>query len=192
MILLDTHIWVKWVLDESRLPDSVCKHILEHDLNYDGFEKTCESNWKKQKKARVKRGDILTYTTGANIGRTACYSISKPALASNHVNILRIRNENPEYVAFVMNSLIGRLQTERLSAGSAQAELYPKDIEKYLIPFTEEKTQQEIVASIKESRALKAQSKHLLECAKRAVELAIEQDEQAALEWLEQETQALQ
>ncbi|MCI5123576.1 MAG: restriction endonuclease subunit S, partial [Candidatus Electrothrix sp. AR5] len=115
------------------------KHILEHDLNYNGFEKTYESNWKKQKKARVQKGDILTYTTGANIGRTACYSISKPALASNHVNILRIKNEDPEYVAFVMNSLIGRLQTERLSAGSAQAELYPRDIEKFLIPFTEEK-----------------------------------------------------
>ncbi|MDU9050601.1 MAG: restriction endonuclease subunit S [Candidatus Electrothrix sp. Rat3] len=167
------------------------KHILEHDLNYDGFEKTCESNWKKQKKARIQKGDILTYTTGANIGRTACYSISKPALASNHVNILRIRNENPEYVAFVMNSLIGRLQTERLSAGSAQAELYPKDIEKYLIPFTEEKIQQEIVALIEKTRSLKAQSKHLLECAKRAVEIAIEQDEQTAMDWLEEETGAV-
>ena len=168
------------------------KHILEQDLNYDGFEKTSGSNWKKQKKARVQKGDILTYTTGANIGRTACYSTIKPALASNHVNILRIRNENPEYVAFVMNSLIGRLQTERLSAGSAQAELYPKDIEKFLIPFAKENIQQKIVSLISESRFLKAQSKHLLECAKRAVELAIEQNEQTAMDWLEEETQSLQ
>lgn len=167
------------------------KHILEQDLNYDEFEKTSESNWKKQKKARIQKGDILTYTTGANIGRTACYSTTKPALASNHVNILRIRNENPEYVAFVMNSLIGRLQTERLSAGSAQAELYPKDIEKFLIPFAEENIQQKIVSLISESRSLKAQSKHLLECAKRAVELAIEQDEQTAMDWLEKETGAV-
>lgn len=35
------------------------------------------------------------------------------------------------------------------------------------------------------------QSKHLLECAKRAVELAIEQDEQTAIDWLENERSCL-
>ena len=25
MILLDTHIWVKWVLDESQLPSAFCE-----------------------------------------------------------------------------------------------------------------------------------------------------------------------
>ena len=39
-----------------------------------------------------------------------------------------------------------------------------------------------------ESFNLRKQSKHLLECAKRAVEMAIEQDEQTAIDWLEDET----
>jgi restriction endonuclease S subunit len=174
--------------ENGKLDVIASRHILENGLDYDSFERTDSANWNLQKKARVYKGDILTYTTGANIGRTAHYAIDKPALASNHVNILRIKDERPEYVAFVMNSMIGRLQTDRLSAGSAQAELYPKDIENYVIPFIAEQAQQNIISLLEESRILKEQSKHLLDCAKRAVEIAIEQDEQAAIEWLEKET----
>jgi len=53
MILLDTHIWVKWVLDESRLPDSVCKHILEHEE--DGLGVSIISCWEVAKLAELKR-----------------------------------------------------------------------------------------------------------------------------------------
>ena len=42
--------------------------------------------------------------------------------------------------------------------------------------------------SRKKSFNLQTQSKRLLECAKRAVEIAIEEDEQTALDWLENET----
>jgi restriction endonuclease S subunit len=167
------------------------KHILDDGLDFDNFEKTDFSNWDNQKKAQIKKGDILTYTTGANIGRTAFYPLETQALASNHVNILRIKDENPEYVGFVMNSLIGRMQTERMSAGSAQAELYPKDIDKFVIPFIAKKSQISILNKVSESRQLRKQSKHLLECAKRAVEMAIEEDEQSAISWLKKQTQEL-
>jgi len=82
------------------------KHILEDGLAYDDFEKTTQKYWDEQKRARIKTGDILTYTTGANIGRTAMYSSERKALASNHVNILTIKDESPDYVAFVMNSTV--------------------------------------------------------------------------------------
>lgn len=120
-----------------------------------------------------------------NIGRTNIYQSGKKALASNHVNILRVKGEDPYYVAFVMNSFIGRMQTDKLSAGSAQAELYPKDIAQFLIPFVDKGTQLKIRERIIASLALKKQSTALLETAKRAVEIAIEQDEPAALAYIE-------
>lgn len=46
----------------------------------------------------------------------------------------------------------------------------------------------EIQAQVAESYALRRQSRQLLDLAKSAVELAIEQDETAALSWLERET----
>lgn len=54
-----------------------------------------------------------------------------------------------------------------------------------VIPILAENKQIEIQQRVAESFALRKRSKHLLECAKRAVELAIEQDEQTALAWLE-------
>ena len=164
------------------------KHILEAGLDFDNFEKTHSNNWDSQKKARIPQNSILTYTTGANIGRTALYPLEKKALASNHVNILTIENESPTYVAFVMNSIIGRMQTERLCAGSAQEELYPKDIEKFVIPFIKLSKQKAITKKIQESYNLREQLKHLLESAKTAVEMAIEKDEKSALKWLENVT----
>lgn len=158
------------------------RHILEQELDYKNFERTHAIAWEKQERARVYKDDILTYTTGANIGRTQVYSSSERALASNHVNILRVRGENPIYVAFVINSKIGRLQTEKLSAGSAQQELYPKDLNMFYIPFVKQETQDKICDKIEGSHHLKTKSEQLLSLAKRAVELAIEEGEDAAID----------
>ena len=162
------------------------KHILEDSLDYDGFEKTSSNYWDIQSRARVYKGDILTYTTGANIGRTQVYQSEKKALASNHVNIIRIKEQNPVYIGFVLNSLVGRMQTDKFSAGSAQAELYPKDLDEFLIPIIENSEQEKIAALVEESFHLKKQSEQLLDTAKRAVEIAIEQYEEAAMRYIEQ------
>ena len=158
------------------------KHILDKSLDYDNFEKTSLRNWETQERARVFKGDILTYTTGANIGRTQVYQSAKKAIASNHVNILRVEKENPLYVGFVMNSIVGKMQTEKFSMGSAQAELYSKDIDDFIIPIISHDKQTQIAALVSESFRLKTESEQLLKTAKAAVELAIEENETAAME----------
>ena len=168
------------------------RHILEQHLDYDNFEKTDLSNWNVQKKARIYKNDILIYTTGANIGRTNVYLTNEQALASNHVNILRLKEEDQIYVGFVINSVIGRLQTEKLSAGSAQAELYPKDIGSFVIPFIAKEKQQQIINKYILSLEKKLQSKQLLEIAKTGVEQAIETDEATATVWMNQQLEALE
>ena len=150
------------------------KHILENGLDYDNFEKTTTDFLKQNERATIKENDILIYTTGANIGRAQPYLLSELAVASNHVNILRLDGINPLYAAFVLNSKIGRLQTEKMCTGSAQAELYPSDIEKFLIPILPSETQNQIAKLIQTSFALRQESKRLLESAKLAVEREIE------------------
>jgi restriction endonuclease S subunit len=167
------------------------KHILEDTLDYNGFEKTSDEYWDTQERARVFKGDILTYTTGANIGRTQVYRLDKKALASNHVNILRVKDEKPFYIGFVLNSMVGRMQTEKNCAGSAQVELYPKDLDEFIIPIIDKTIQNQIIELTEESFHLKKQSERLLETAKRAVEIAIEQNEDAALRYIEEAQRAL-
>ncbi len=61
-----------------------------------------------------------------------------------------------------------------------------------VIPILSEDKQTQIQQKVIESFDLRKQSRYLLECAKRAVEIAIENDEQAAIKWLEGETKEIQ
>jgi PIN domain nuclease of toxin-antitoxin system len=53
MIILDTHIWVKWVLDESQLPSVLCDKIREHET--DGLGVSMISCWEVAKLIELKR-----------------------------------------------------------------------------------------------------------------------------------------
>lgn len=160
------------------------KHILEDGLDYDNFEHTTADFLSSHERARIGYGDILIYTTGANIGRTQVYLRDGQAIASNHVNILRVKGVNPIYLALVLNSPVGRMQTEKLCTGSAQAEIYPSDIEKFVVPILDETTQESIAAKVQECFAMKTESKRLLNAAKEAVEIAISDSEEKALQYI--------
>lgn len=161
------------------------KHILETRLDYDNFERTNNLYWDEEKGSRVFENDILIYTTGANVGRANVYLEKDKALASNHVNILRLNGENQIYVGFVLNSMIGRMQTEKFTTGSAQAELYTTDIERFTIPFVEPKQQKKIADLVIKSHLAVKESKRLLEMSRRAVESAIEKGESMGMKVLE-------
>ncbi len=57
------------------------------------------------------------------------------------------------------------------------------------LPSDEART--EIVEKVQNSRKVKKESKRLLDIAKRGVEMAIEEDERAALLWMEKETASI-
>jgi hypothetical protein len=65
---------------------------------------------------------------------------------------------------------------------------YPKDIDCFYVPLVDEPIQTEIAGLVQQSFTPKAESERLLEVAKRAVEIAIEQDEQAALDFIARES----
>ena len=63
------------------------------------------------------------------------------------------------------------------------------DILDFSIPILPKEKQTEIEQKIIESFNLRKRAKDLLEHAKRAVEIAIEQDEQTAIDWLQSASQ---
>ena len=71
------------------------------------------------------------------------------------------------------------------NTGTSYPVIIENDILNLPIPLLPQEIQTQIQQKITESCALRKQSKHLLECAKQAVEMAIEKDEKSALEWLE-------
>jgi hypothetical protein len=168
-------------LEGGELRQINSKHILEQNLDYERFERTDMRNWDNQREARVFKKDILTYSTGANVGRTNIYLDNEKALASNHVNILRVHTEDPIYVSFVMNSAIGRLQTRKWISGTAQAELYPSDIDRFVIPFIRTSAQEQISSMVVDAHKMRNEAALILSKGKMSVESAIEKGERQAM-----------
>ena len=94
-----------------------------------------------------------------------------------------------EYLTLALNSPLTQQQVERDVGGSVILHWRPEQVAAILIPILLKDKQREIEQKVAESFRLRKRSKELLECAKRAVEIAIEQNEQTAIDWLRQKTE---
>lgn len=90
----------------------------------------------------------------------------------------------PDYLTLVLNSIIVGMQAERDAGGSIIQHWKPSEIENVIIPKLRQEIQQEITNKVQESFALRKESHRLLNLAKTAVEVAIEQGETAAMEFI--------
>lgn len=70
----------------------------------------------------------------------------------------------------MLNSLIVRLQAERDYSGAIIQHWKTDDIKKVIIPILPTETQKQIVQKVKQSMALRTESKELLKTAKKKVE----------------------
>jgi hypothetical protein len=96
------------------------QHIGPQHIDYEGLQKTSDKAFAASPEGHIRLNDLLIYTTGAYIGRTNVYLSNEPALASNHVNILRLYSGiDAAYMALVFQSVIGQFQTQKHSRGSA-------------------------------------------------------------------------
>jgi type I restriction enzyme, S subunit len=121
------------------------------------------------------------------IGRVAPYLHTSPAIPDNHVTILRPKpGLDAVYLSVFLNSMAGRWQVEeRLRGSSGQIELYPTDIAQFTVWIAPAPVQKEIRRAVEKSFEQKQRATQLLDAAKRAVEIAIEESEATALKYLE-------
>lgn len=114
----------------------------------------------------------------------------KKMIPSGGILRLKVINDqiNEDYLTLVLNSLIVKEQINRDVGGSVILHWRPDQVKQTLIPILSAKKQQQIQQKIIDSFNLRRQSKHLLECAKRAVEIAIEKNEEEAVKWLQEQT----
>lgn len=100
-----------------------------------------------------------------------------------HLNL--IDNEFlPDYLTLVLNSVVIKMQAERDAGGSVIQHWKPLEIENVIIPELPIEKQKLISNKTQESFKLRTESKRLLELAKTAVEMAIEQSEDVAIDYI--------
>lgn len=138
------------------------------------------------KQHQPKQGEILFSKDGTP--GIAHYLDAPPRRMIPSGGILRLKSKtnkaNNEYLTLVLNSILVKEQINRDVGGSIILHWRPDQVKETVIPILADNKQTEIQQKVIESLSLRKQSKHLLECAKRTVEIAIEQDEQTAIDWL--------
>jgi restriction endonuclease S subunit len=90
----------------------------------------------------------------------------------------------PDYLTLVLNSIIVQSQAERDAGGSIIQHWKPSEIGDVIIPILDDDTQKKITTDVQSSFSLRRQSEQLLNFAKQAVEMAIEEGEDIAMKWL--------
>ena len=117
-----------------------------------------------------KIGEILL-TKDATPG--TAYVVKEPIEGIIAGGILRLKPKEEiekEYLALVLNSIVGKLQAERDTGGSVILHWRPDQIKNCLIPILPKTTQREIAGLVRQSHEARKKAKELLEEAKRKVE----------------------
>lgn len=175
---------------EDGIPFVRVSNLGKFEINENNQQYISETSYKElSEKFQPQKGEILLSKDGT--AGIAYYLSEEPKKMIPSGGILRLKVKNkeylPEYVTLVLNSLIVQEQIERVSSGALIKHWLIDQINNTVIPKLEIEKQKEIVAKIQESFKCREQSKQLLEIAKRGVEIAIEQEEEIATTWINQE-----
>ena len=130
--------------------------------------------------------DTILLSKDGTVGVAYTIKDETSIVTSSAILHLKVKDKNilPEYLTLVLNSMVVQMQTERDAGGSIIKHWRASEIEEVLIPIIDLKIQTKIEQKIKTSFQLKSESKALLALAKRAVEVAIEEGEEVALEMI--------
>ena len=152
------------------------------DFSINGVEKTGKKISKGlyqelRKDYQPKRNDIL-FTKDGTIGLSYVVKEEFEVILSGAFLRLSLKEKyqsfEKECLSLIFNSIISKMQVEKLSGGAIIAHLKPSDFEKFKIPLIKPQIQKQIAKKIQESHKLRKESKELLEEAKRKVEEEIE------------------
>lgn len=140
-------------------------------------------------KIGLKAGDVLLSRSGSLAVSAVVEPAWEKALISSHLIRLRIRDSriDPYFLALFFMTLPGKMQIQKWSNGGVQPEISQPAVKVITVPVLSWPEQQEIRRLILLARKLRSTSEHLLQAAKRAVEIAIEQDEAAGMAYLASE-----
>jgi type I restriction enzyme S subunit len=152
-------------------------------------DRFCKENEELIKKLKPKKGTIL-FSKDGSVGTAYLLRNDADFITSGAILHLRVKNKEqvlPEYLTLALNSKLVQMQAERDAGGSIILHWRVGEIENVIVPIIDYTKQQEIAALVEESFRLKKQSEQLLETAKRAVEIAIEENEEEAIKYIDEQ-----
>lgn len=175
---------------EEGIPFVRVSNLSQHGINNNNMQYISEKYYDSIANIyQPKKGEILLSKDGTP--GIAHYLNETPPKMIPSGGILRLSLHNneylPEYLTLVLNSIIVQMQVERVSSGALIKHWLVDEIQNTLIPKLEMNKQIEIVEQLNKAVKLREQSKQLLEIARRGVEIAIEENEDFATNWINEQ-----
>lgn len=131
--------------------------------------------------------DTILLSKDGSIGIAYKVQENLEVVTSGAILQLKVKDTNkilPDYLTLVLNSHIVKLQAEKDSNGAIIQHWKPSNIDDVIIPVLDIKIQEKIAEKVKKSFELKNDAEKILEIAKKAIEIAIEQSEDEAIEYI--------
>lgn len=157
-------------IKKGRLDFSSCTYISKNDMIL-------------SPKDIVSENDIVISMSGT-IGNCAKVPAGTEAIINQRILKLKVKGISPDVLCLIINSIVGLMQLDRVGTGGVQTNISSGDIFSIKIPLILETVQRCIESKLLESFTLEKESKVLLDKAKKAVEIAIEQGEEKAIKYI--------
>ena len=160
--------------------------------NIKGFIEAQGKELPTRARRKVNAGDVIVSTIEGSLSSIALITDDLDnALCSTGFFIVNSEKINSETLLVLLKSLVGQFQLKKGCSGTILTAIGYDEFKRIILPDLPASIQSDIKKKITEMYTAKALSKHLLDIAKRGVEMAIEKDEQDAQKWIDEELKKL-
>lgn len=157
-----------------------------------GFTEASGPELPTRARRKVSSNDIIVSSIEGSLSSIALIEDSlDDALCSTGFYVINSDLFNSETSLVLLKSVVGQLQLKKGCSGTILTAINKGELSKIILPKIDQNIQDEIKTKITEMYDSRGKSKHLLEIAKRGVEMAIEQDETTAENWINEELEKL-
>ena len=175
-------------------PETEYKYIELADIGSSGKIKGCMvaqgQDLPSRARCKVNIGDVIASSIEGSLESIALVTEEYDnALCSTGFHAINSDVLNTETLLVFLKSSVGQLQLKKGCSGTILTATNKEEFGRIVVPFITADKQAEIQQKVIESFSLRKRAKDLLECAKRAVEISVEKDEQTAIDWLESVSQ---
>lgn len=155
-----------------------------------GFREAIGEELPSRARRKVNTGDVIVSSIEGSLSSIALINDDlNNALCSTGFYVVSSDTINSETLLVLLRSPVGQLQLKKGCSGTILTAINNEEFKRILIPDVADDVQEEIKKKISEMYQAKSASRKLLDIAKHGVEMAIEQNEEEATRWLDEEVE---
>ncbi len=153
-----------------------------------GFIEAMGKDLPTRARLKVNTGDVIVSSIEGSLSSIALINGDLDnALCSTGFYVVNSDIFNSETLLVLLKSPLGQLQLKKGCSGTILTAINKEEFKRVLLPRISESIQEQIKQKISEMYKAKSTSKKLLDIAKRSVEIAIEQGEEEAQKWINEQ-----